>query len=232
LPRKQKELQPSLLDPTVLIAYNAAGVSLKREERDLNSKKVELVNCVKDLYWMGLTTSISGNHSVRFGNRWMWITPSGISRYKIHSNHLVKVHLKTSKVFGNIRPSIELNLHRHIYNKRQDVNAIVHTHSPFTIGVSISSTRFQHVIEEAKIVVGQPVIISNKPSGSKDLAESVSGAFQKGGGATRAVVIKNHGVVAVGKDIHQARAVVESLEEWAKILTVSKILGGAKDYLT
>src|SRR3712207_9188952 len=95
---------------------------------------------------MGLTTSVSGNHSIRFRNKWMWITPSGISRYKINSNHLVKVHLRTSKAFGNIRPSIELNLHRNIYNTRQDVNAIVHTHSPFTIGVSISS-KFQHVIE-------------------------------------------------------------------------------------
>ena len=149
----------------------------KHEEDYLNSKK-ELVDCVKDLYRMGLTTSVSGNHSIRFRNKWMWITPSGISRYKMHPHHLVKVHLKSSKVFGNIRPSIELNLHRNIYNKRQDVNAIVHTHSPFTIGVSISS-KFQHVIEEAKIVVGQPVIISNKPSGSNDLAESVSGAFQK-----------------------------------------------------
>jgi ribulose-5-phosphate 4-epimerase/fuculose-1-phosphate aldolase len=127
----------------------------------MNSKK-ELVECLKNLYWMGLTTSVSGNHSVRFRNRWMWITPSGISRYNIHSNHLVKVHLKTSKVFGSIRPSIELNLHRNIYNSREDVNAIVHTHSPFTIGVSISSRRFLHVIEEAKIVVGQPVIIPNK----------------------------------------------------------------------
>jgi ribulose-5-phosphate 4-epimerase/fuculose-1-phosphate aldolase len=202
----------------------------KQEEEDyLNSKK-ELVDCVKDLYRMGLTTSISGNHSIRFRNRWMWITPSGISRYKMQSNHLVRVDLKTSKVFGNIRPSIELNLHRNIYNKRMDVNAIVHTHSPFTIGVSISS-QFRHVIEEAKIVVGQPAIISNKPSGSKDLAESVSEAFQKEGAITRAVVIKNHGVVAVGKDIHQARAVVESLEEWARILTVSEIYGGPKDYL-
>lgn len=179
---------------------------------------------------MGLTTSISGNHSIRFRNGLMWITPSGIPRYKIHPNHLVKVNLKTSKVLGNIRPSIELNLHRNIYNKRQDVNAIVHTHSPFTIGISISS-KFQHVIEEAKIVVGQPVIISNEPSGSNELAESVSDAFQKED-ITRAVVIKNHGVVAVGKDIHQARAVVESLEEWAKILTVSEIFGGAKDRLT
>jgi L-fuculose-phosphate aldolase len=203
---------------------------ISKTRRDLNSKK-ELVDCVKNLYRMGLTTSISGNHSVRFRNRWMWITPSGISRYKIHASHLVKVDLKTSKVFGNIRPSIELNLHRNIYNKRHDVNAIVHAHSPFTIGVSISSKKFQHVIEEAKVVVGQPVIISNKPSGSKDLAESVSGVFQKGT-TTRAVVIKNHGVIAVGKDIHQARAVVESLEEWAKILTISEIFGGAKNYLT
>ncbi|HJU35025.1 MAG TPA: class II aldolase/adducin family protein [Nitrososphaera sp.] len=194
----------------------------------MDSKK-ELVECVKGLYQMGLTTSISGNHSIRFRSKWMWITPSGIARYKINSNHLVRVHLKTSKVIGNIRPSIELNLHRNIYNKLQDVNAIVHTHSPFTIGVSISS-KFQHVIEEAKIVVGQPVIISNKPSGSKHLAESVSAAFQSG--TPRAVVIKNHGIVAVGKDIHEARAVVESLEEWAKILTISEIFGGAKDYLT
>jgi L-fuculose-phosphate aldolase len=196
----------------------------------LDSKK-ELVNCVKDLYRMGLTTSVSGNHSIRFRSIWMWITPSGISRYKMHPSHLVKVHLKTGKVLGVIKPSIELNLHRNIYSKRMDVNAIVHTHSPFTIGVSISSKGFQHVIEEAKIVVGDPIIISNKPSGSKDLAESVSEAFQKEGATTRAVVIKNHGVVAVGKDIHQARAVVESLEEWARILTVSEIYGGPKDYL-
>jgi L-fuculose-phosphate aldolase len=194
----------------------------------LNSKN-ELVRCVKNLYWMGLTTSISGNHGVRFRKNWMWITPSGFSRYKIQSKHLVKVHPRTGKAFGNIRPSIEFNLHRNIYNNRHDINAVVHTHSPFTIGVSISS-KFRHVIEEAQIVVGEPVIIPNKSSGSNDLAESVSLAFQKER-STRAVVIKNHGVVTIGKDIHQARAVVEALEEWAKIVTISEIFGGAKDYL-
>ncbi len=144
------------------------------------------------------------------------------------ANYLVKVHLKTGKIFGNICPSIEFNLHRNIYNKRNDVNAIVHTHSPFTIGVSISS-KFRHVIEEARIVVGEPVMIPNKPSGSNDLAESVSLAFQRDD-LTRVVVIKNHGIVAVGKDIHQARAVVEALEEWAKILTISEIFGGPREY--
>ena len=179
---------------------------------------------------MGLTTSVLGNHSVRFRNNWMWITPSGLSRYKMQANRLVKVHLKTGKPSGNTMPSIEFNLHRNIYNKRPDVNAIVHTHSPFTIGVSISS-KFRHIIEEAQIVVGEPVVISNKPSGSNGLAESVSLVFQREP-SVRVVVIKNHGVVAIGKDIDQARAVVEALEEWSKILTIAEIFGGARDYLS
>lgn len=189
--------------------------------------KQELVECVKSLYMMGLTTSISGNHSTRFRNRWMRLTPSGIPRYKMRAGDLVKVDLRTGKASGRAKPRIELDMHRRIYNARNDVNAIVHTHSPFTIGVSISA-EFRHVIEEARIVVDQPAVIANRPSGSSELAKAVAGEFEKG---TRVVIIKNHGVVAGGRDIHHARAVVESLEEWAKILTVSRVFGGVRDWI-
>jgi L-fuculose-phosphate aldolase len=187
----------------------------------------ELVDCVKSLYAMGLTTSVSGNHSVRLDKKWMLITPSGTPRYDIKSSDLVKVDLQTGRSLGKKLPSIELNMHRKIYGSRPDVNAVVHTHSPFTVGVSISS-RFRHVIEEAKIVVGEPAVIENRPSGSIGLAEAVAGEFKKG---ARAVIIKNHGVVAGGTDIHHARAIVESLEEWAKILTIAQAFDGPRDYL-
>lgn len=175
---------------------------------------------------MGLTTSVSGNHSVR-ADSWMWITPSGVPRYRMRPVDLVKVDLKTGRAIGKSKPSIELDMHRNIYDARPDVNAIVHTHSPFTIGVSISAN-FRHVIEEAKIVVGEPAVIANRPSGSTELAKEVSNGFKKG---ARAVVIKNHGVVAGGKDIDHARTIVESLEEWAKILTVAQVFGGVSDWL-
>ena len=186
----------------------------------------DLVDCVKSLYAMGLTTSVSGNHSVRTGKS-MWITPSGVPRYKMRTSDLIRVDLKTGKAIGKIKPSIELGMHREIYNVRPDVNAIVHTHSPFTIGVSISA-KFRHVIEEAMIVVGEPAVVANRPSGSIELARAVSDEFRKG---TRVVIIKNHGVVAGGKDIHHARAIAESLEEWSKILTVAQVFGGASDWL-
>jgi L-fuculose-phosphate aldolase len=180
---------------------------------------------------MGFTSPVSGNHSIRIQNKkWMWITPSGVPRYNLQDKDLVKVHLETGNTVGRLKPSIEWYMHVSIYKKLGKVNAIVHTHSPYTLGIAISVLdKFQqHIIEEAKIVVGNPVIIPNKPSGSTELANIVSEAFGQGGGSTRAVIIKNHGVVAVGSNIHQARAVVEALEEWAKILTISKIFGGPK----
>jgi ribulose-5-phosphate 4-epimerase/fuculose-1-phosphate aldolase len=50
------------------------------------------------------------------------------------------------------------------------------------------------------------------------LADTVSNAFEE---EVRAVIIRNHGVVSIGNNIHQARVVIESLEEWAKIFTIS-----------
>ena len=160
----------------------------------------------------------------------MWITPSGIPRYNLKEKDLVKVNLETMKARGRLKPSTEWHMHEAVYKRLEDINAIVHTHSPYTLAIAISQYEysFQHIIEEAKMIVGDPVIISNKPSGSIDLASAVSESFDK---KTRAVIIKNHGVVAVGKHIHQARAVIESLEEWAKILAISKIFGGVKDLL-
>ena len=191
----------------------------------LDARK-ELVDCVKSLYAMGLTTSVSGNQSIRAGSG-MWITPSGVPRYAMRPSDLVRVDLKTGKAAGRTKPSIELGMHKGIYGVRPDINAIVHTHSPFTIGVSISA-KFRHVIEEAKIIVGEPAVIANRPSGSAELAKAVSNEFKKG---ARAVVIKNHGVVAGGNSIAHARAIVESLEEWAKILTVAQVFGGPSDWL-
>ena len=187
----------------------------------------KLVQCVRELYGLGLTSSVSGNHSIRIGNDLMLITPSGIPRYNLKSSDLLRINLKTGDVYGNSRPTIEWQMHRDIYRKT-DSRAVVHTHSPFTLGVAISSN-FRHVIEEAKIVVGNPVIIKHLPSGSAKLAQEVSSIF--GSSKTKAVIIRNHGIVAVGGDIDEARAIVESLEEWAKILTVAKIFGGAKYHL-
>ena len=184
-----------------IFADNVSILLIYINKTDVDDKET-LVNCVKDLYRMGLTSPVSGNHSIRIQNKkWMWITPSGIPRYILREEDLVKVHLQTGKTLGTLIPSVEWYMHVSIYKKLGKVDAIVHTHSPYTLGIAISAIKFQHIIEEAKIVVGNPVIIPNKPSGSSELANIVSEAFRNSGEKTRAVIIRNHGVVAVGSNI-------------------------------
>ena len=148
-------------------------------------------------------------------------------RYMIATADLVRVNVRTGKESGKRKASIEKNMHRAVYQSHSKIRAIVHTHSPYTIAVSISSD-FRHVIEETRIVVGMPSVISNKPSGSDALAKAVAEEFNAG---ARAVIVRNHGVIAAAASIHEARAIVESLEEWSKILTISKLFGGAKHFL-
>jgi L-fuculose-phosphate aldolase len=188
--------------------------------------KDEIIACVRGLYAAGLTTSVSGNQSARVG-KYMWITPSGIPRDLMHARHLVKVDIRTGKILCKGTPSREEEMHRKIYTNASKVKAIVHTHSPFTLAVSLSS-KFIHVIEEAKLIVGKPAVIDNLPSGSGALADAVAHRFRIG---ARAVVVRNHGVVAGGQNIYAARAIVEALEEWSKVLVLSKVLGGPKHSL-
>lgn len=110
--------------------------------------KTELVNSVKDLYRLGLNTAISGNHSVRFERIWMWITPSEVPRYKMRSTDLIRVNIKTKAITGKHKPSREWVMHTKIY-ENTDANAIVHCHSPYTLGISISS-RFEEALEEQR----------------------------------------------------------------------------------
>jgi L-fuculose-phosphate aldolase len=197
----------------------------------LLTAKTDLVKCVRDLYTMGYTSPISGNHSFRAQNKnWMWITPSGIPRYNLKEKDLVMVNIQNGKTASSQerKPSSEWYMHASIYNRSTHINAVVHTHSPYTLGIAISKEKFQHILEEAKIVVGNPIIVPNEPSGSAELANIVSEWLENWDPAAdvRAIIIRNHGVVTVGTSIHQARATVEALEEWAKMLTISRIFGG------
>ncbi len=81
---------------------------------------------------MGFTSPVSGNHSFRVLNKkWMWITPSGIPRYNLHEEDLVKVHLETRKTLGRLKPSIEWHMHVSIY-----------------IAIKIGKIAIDHLIQE------------------------------------------------------------------------------------
>lgn len=196
--------------------------------------KKEIVNSVKTLYWKGMVSNAGGNQSARLpGSKKIWITPSGYPRVSLEPKDLVAVDLDTGEVLeGDLKPSIETKFHLAIYKVRPDVNAVVHAHSPYTLGLAIAGY-FDITHGEAAAILGDIKIIKYAHPGTVELAKSLAEAL-KGEGAKvpRIAILMNHGVVSVGACIHEARAFAEIMEEWARFNVAAKAIGGIKYKLT
>lgn len=184
----------------------------------------ELVKCMKILHLRGLISGMGGNASVKLNENEILITPSGVFKAELHPSDIVKIDMNGKVLCGCLKPSREEGLHLAIYRARPDVNAIVHAHNPFTVGLTLAGKKIEPVNYEAWVMFKDIPILEFKPPGSKELAELVAQNIK----SRPAVILQNHGVVAVGKTLTEALYITEALEEISIMLFVSHCLGGAK----
>lgn len=190
---------------------------------DEEQLKGEICRVMRTLYARGLVSSLGGNVSGRFpGANTFWITPSGIFKGGVKPEHLIKVNLEGEVVGGDGKPSIETMMHAKIYRCRPDVNAVVHAHNPYTVGLTLAGVKLELVCAEIRKLTGGKVAqVPYMEPGSEELADAVSSKAMEG---YNAIVLKGHGVVALASTLLEAEAIVESLEENSIVLTLSKIL--------
>ncbi|HIQ03230.1 MAG TPA: class II aldolase/adducin family protein [Desulfurococcales archaeon] len=175
------------------------------------------------LYERGLVSALSGNVSARLpGAREFWITPSGLFKGMIKPSDLVKIDLNGNITSGNRKPSIETPLHTAIYRSRHDINAIVHSHNPYTIGLILAGVELKPITVEGALILKKTTIIPYAPPGSSKLVQLVSKEVSKG---YNILILKHHGVIAASTDLFKALALVEMLEELAKTQFICRVLG-------
>ena len=99
----------------------------------LEKERIEVMEYGKRMITEGLTKGTGGNISVfNRAKGLMAITPSGIDYLKIKPEDIVILDVQTGKVVdGNQVPSSESDMHRIFYKYRDDIDAVVHTHSKF-----------------------------------------------------------------------------------------------------
>src|SRR5262249_13906772 len=83
----------------------------------------------RELVARGLTYAKSGNVSVRCGQRRFFVSPTGMDCGVLQADDIPLMDLD-GRWFGRRRPSSEWRFHRDIFRSREDVGAVVHTHSP------------------------------------------------------------------------------------------------------
>jgi len=182
--------------------------------------KRDILECMRALYLRKLVTSTSGNISARIpDSKFVWITPTDSKKTKLKEEDLVKIDLDGKIVEGINMPSKEWRLHIGILKARKDVNAVVHAHNPFTVGITMIGKKFKPITAEASMILKEVVILPFKRPGSEELSEIVS----KNIVSRNALILRRHGVIGVGSDIDEARTIVEVIEEDAIVQTVVRI---------
>lgn len=183
----------------------------------------EIVKTSRILYERGLITAIGGNISARIpGENAFWITPSQLCKSELKPDDIVKLDLECNQLEGFLKPSIEKLMHARVYKVRPEANAVVHAHNPTTLGLISSGLSLQPVTDEACILLRKPEVIPFIFPGTDKLADAVEAAARKG---AKLIILENHGVLGIGYDLLEARAIVELAEDISKIIIISHLLG-------
>ena len=172
--------------------------------------RAELTRTAADLLGAGLLSGTAGNLSYREAPDRMAITPSGIPYPELRPEDVVVTDLSGRVVEGERKPSSELPFHSAIYRARPDVGAVVHTHSPFATVLAILHKPIPAVhYAIATLRVAAVPVVPYSTFGTDELAADIASAFSAGGDA---VLLANHGAIAVASDLPGAAANAETLE--------------------
>lgn len=190
-------------------------------------QKQAVADCMNRLYQQGLTTTSGGNISLRVSDTCILLTPSATDKGRMHPDQIAEIGIDGANLTPHLIPSGETGMHLEIYRRRPDVQAIVHAHPPMASVFAVSDRSLNvRLIAESYAIIGQPAVAPYALTGTRELAVAVGDCLT---GHTACVIMKNHGVLAVGTDLLQAFDRMEVLENTAKINIYTHLLGAAQE---
>ena len=190
-------------------------------ERD--ALREELVKLARQMLGLGLVTGTAGNLSGRrSGEGVILVTPSGVDYETMRPEDLVAVDLDGKPAGNGLKPSVDTMNHVAIYRARPDVGAVLHTHSPYAAAFSTLHREIPPLITEAAGYLGGAVrVMEYVPPATPEQASRVAAGL----GEDRAVLLPNHGVMAVGENPRKAFHAAVSVEESARVAFIAMQLG-------
>ena len=182
---------------------------------EIHQIKKDIVKACKWLKEKELVIGTWGNVSVRYKQK-IILTPSRVNYDIMTPNDIVIINLKGAKIEGHNIPTSERDIHRLIYLNREDVGAVVHSHSTFATALSCAGKTIPVLIEEMSQLLGGEVPCTSKyvPAGHHmELAEETIKSIKN----KNAILLRNHGVVCCGKNLEEALLACLVVEKAAKI---------------
>ncbi len=166
-----------------------------------------------------LFAGLNGNASVRLGKE-MVITRSGAAKAFIGPGDVTRMDIDSGRVTGPGIPSSEAPAHLAVYRKVKEARAVIHCHPPHLLALSLlqNSIDFNLPLYESGFYEKLLCQIEDFPPGSLDLAKATGEAAL----SFQAVFLPRHGLITHGKNLYQAIALAEEMDNLARIALISK----------
>jgi L-fuculose-phosphate aldolase/L-ribulose-5-phosphate 4-epimerase len=155
------------------------------------------------------------------------VTPSGLAYENLTAADMVVTDADLNVIEGDLRPSVALSLWVKILQKRPDMHAVVHTHSPYATAFSVANQPIPVVTETMADWFGQPVRVSKYFH--VEALEFLSAPLEALGDGF-AVLLGRHGPITIGKTVADALERAVTLEESAQIFVMAKVLGSPETF--
>ncbi|MBW2242417.1 MAG: class II aldolase/adducin family protein [Deltaproteobacteria bacterium] len=190
---------------------------------DENGKvKEELIATARSLLREGLVEGTSGNLSARLPGGNVVMSPAALEYDVMTPDDLVVVDLEGNVLEGERAPTSEKALHLACLRAYEEVGAVIHSHAKYATMFAVTHQPIPCVIEEFDIFVGGDVpVAAYQLTGSDALGEEVARHVK----ARSAVLMANHGLLTVGKNLAQAHKVTGLVERTAEIIWGARALG-------
>lgn len=182
----------------------------------------EICEVGRRIYQRGYVAANDGNISIRLDTERILCTPTGISKGFMAEDMLAICNMEGQQLAGQMKISSEIRMHLEVYKLREDIRAVVHAHPPTATGFAVAGIELtQCVLPEVVIGLGGIPLADYGTPGGPDIVEPMKPLLRE----YDAVLMANHGVVTLGKDVMDAHFKMETVEHFAKIALVARQLG-------
>lgn len=191
---------------------------------ELLKTRKKVVEMGNKMLLTNLTVGTWGNISCRVpGEDYIFITPTGMSYDSLIPDDIVVLDLRGNIISGTRKPSIEVPLHLAIYIARDDVQGIVHTHSAYATAMAVARREIPGAVEDLVQIVGGNVRVNEYAlPGTEQLGINTVKAMD----GRNAVLLANHGMLGVGRDLEEAFRVCQVVEKSAQVTLLAQLMGG------
>jgi L-fuculose-phosphate aldolase len=188
----------------------------------LDQERQQIVEYGKRLIIHGLTRGTAGNLSVfnRSGG-FAAVSPSGLDYFETRPEDVPVVDLAGHVVDGKRKPTSELAFHLALYGVRDDIGAVVHTHSVNATALACLGLDLPPVHYLVGFAGGTVRCARYATFGTEDLARNALEAME----GRKAALLANHGLLAGGADLKEAFMIAETVEFCAEIYCRCRSLG-------